>query len=54
MKRKGSGIYLIREEKYSEDSLRDIWDHNQVTNFHITGGAETEDREKGEESYLKN
>ena len=39
--------------KRNEDSLRDIWDNIKLTNIHIIGIPEREEREKGSEKIFE-
>ena len=44
---------IEKRMKRNEDSLRDLWDNSKLTNIHVTGLPEREEREKGPEKTLE-
>ena len=43
----------VKRIKRTEDSLRDLWDHNKHTNIQITGVSEEEEKKKGFEKIFE-
>ena len=43
----------LKRIKRTEDSLRDLWDHNKHTNIQITGVSEEEEKKKGFEKIFE-
>ena len=44
---------IEKRMKRNADSLRDLWDNSKLTNIHVTGLPEREEREKGPEKTLE-
>ena len=43
----------VKRIERTEDSLRDLWDHNKHTNIQITGVSEEEEKKKGFEKIFE-